>query len=82
MAVKPTSFALNMEFDVPEGGGAFLSISDLARRAPGKMKEIAKKNTSEVQRKGVVMNTLSWQQLLAQGHVPFRRACAICQREP
>ena len=51
MAVKPTLLALNMDFQVPEDKGppkAFLqakrqvSSTDLARWAPGMMREVAR----------------------------------------
>ena len=89
MAVKPTSLALNMEFMVPEDRGhlkAFLktkhevSSSELARWAPGMMREIARSITVNIQKRRVTMKALSWQEHLAQGHVPFRRDCAVCQR--
>ena len=89
MAVKQTSLALNMDFTVPEDRGppkAFLkakhqvSSSDLARWAPGMMREIARQITSTIQKKRVTLKALSWQEHLAQGHVPFRRDCAVCQR--
>lgn len=89
MAVNPTSLALNMEFMVPEDRGpakAFLktkhevSSSELARWAPGMMREIARSITINIQRKRATMKALSWQEHLAQGHVPFRKDCAVCQR--
>ena len=89
MAVKPTSLALNMEFMVPEDRGppkAFLKTkhevlsSELARWAPGMMREIARSITVNIQKRRVTMKALSWQEHLAQGHVPFRRDCAVCQR--
>lgn len=61
MAVKPTSLALNMDFTVPEDRGppkAFLkakhqvSSSDLARWAPGMMREIARQITGTIQKRG------------------------------
>lgn len=30
--------------------------------------------------KRVTLKALSWQEHIAQGHVPFRRDCAVCQR--
>lgn len=86
--MKPTSLALNMDFDVPEDRGppkAFLKprheirSSDLARWAPGMMKETARKITTEIQKKRATMKALSWQEYLAQGHVPFRRDCGVCR---
>ena len=47
---------------------------------PGMMREIARSITVNIQKRRVTMKALSWQEHLAQGHVPFRRDCAVCQR--
>ena len=44
------------------------------------MREIARSITVNIQKRRVTMKALSWQEHLAQGHVPFRKDCAVCQR--
>ena len=46
-----------------------VSSSELARWAPGMMREIARSITVNIQKRRVTMKALSWQEHLAQGHV-------------
>ena len=89
IARKPTTLGTNLELTLPDprvhGGrsredGPDMDSRELARWAPGMMREIATALTQQAQDKQVMMRKLSWQEHVANGHVSFRRDCVICQR--
>ena len=89
LAAKPTSLALNFPFQTPQRRleepvdlrpRAEVTSKDLARWAPGMMREVATQVVKHIQKRRVTLQVLSWREHLAQGHIPFRRDCGVCQR--
>ena len=89
VARKPTTLGTNLYLEMPDpstrgglarGQGEEMDSKDLARWAPGMMREIAKSLTLTVQDKTLAICKLSWADHIENGHVPFRRDCAVCQR--
>ena len=84
-AKKPTTFAGNLSLQLPEGQqekeieGKIESSKELARWAPGFMKEVAIQLQSRVFLRGVRIQVMSWEEHVRRGHTPFRRDCQICQ---
>ena len=89
-AEKPTTFAGNLLLNVqPEeeavkedrhpGGHQIQSSKELARWAPGLMKEVAMQLQRTVFRKPIKLVKLSWDEHVQRGHTPFRRDCQVCQ---
>ena len=88
-ARKPTTLGTNLYLEMPDpeirgglarGQGEEMDSKDLARWAPGMMRELAKAVTLTVQNKTLAICKLSWADHIDNGHVPFRRDCAVCQR--
>ena len=88
-ARKPTTLGTNLYLEMPDPGvrgglargqGEEMDSKDLARWAPGMMREVAKALTMTVQDKTLAICKMSWSEHLENGHVPFRRGCAVCQR--
>ena len=94
LAKKPTTFAGTLELDLPdpceegeerteesdEEDRRIRSSKDLARWAPGMMREVAEKIQFQVFRKKVKkLKKISWEEHVRRGHCPFRRDCQICQ---
>ena len=59
---------------------AEVTSKGLARWAPGMMREVATQVVKHIHKKRVALQVLSWREHLAQGHIPFRRDCGVCQR--
>ena len=89
-AEKPTTFAGNLLLNLVEshqqdGEGEVrraetaYSSRDLARWAPGVMREIATQLQKVVFQRKVRFMKLSWEEHVQRGHTPFRRDCQVCQ---
>ena len=85
-ATKPTTWGGNLLLRLPEEGdqratkgGAVRNSKELARWAPGMMREVAMRIQSDVFEKAPSLRALSWSEHVRQGHQPFRRDCQICQ---
>ena len=85
-APKPTTFAGNIRLRLPEerevqegGKEAVGSSKELARWAPGMMREVAFQVQKEVLKGEVRLCAMSWQEHIQRGHTPFRRDCQVCQ---
>ena len=90
LAEKPTTFGGNLLLNLPEEGredeyGGWgtaepvQSSRDLARWAPGLMKEVAMQIQKTIFQKKVKAMKLSWDEHVQRGHTPFRRDCQVCQ---
>ena len=85
LAKKPTTFAGNLKLQLPEGQHLketlepVASSKDLARWAPGFMKEVAVQVQRQVLKKEIKIQMMSWEEHVKRGHTPFRRDCQICQ---
>ena len=86
LAEKPTTFAGNLLLNLsPESGeGQNPRQGDrghvqLARWAPGLMKEVATQLQKVVFQRQIKAVKLSWEEHIQRGHTPFRRDCQICQ---
>ena len=78
--LEPTSLALNFPFQTPQRRleepvdlrpRAEVTSKDLARWAPGMMREVATQVVKHIQKRRVTLQVLSWREHLAQGHTPF-----------
>ena len=85
-ATKPTTWGGNLLLRLPEEGdqraregGAVRDSKELARWAPGMMREVAMRIQSDVFERAPSLRALSWSEHVRQGHQPFRRDCQICQ---
>ena len=84
-AVKPTTFGGNLLLNLPEDVGEMVgkeevsSSKELARWAPGMVKEVAVQLQKQVWGREVKLKPLSWEEHVQRGHTPFRRDCQICQ---
>ena len=90
IAEKPTTFGGNLPLNAPTGDLEFdarefapseqiQSSRELARWAPGLMKEVASQLQRVVFQKKVKFMKLSWDEHVQRGHTPFRRDCQVCQ---
>ena len=90
LAEKPTTFAGNLTLsmssedlmeneDQPVMRHPVLSSKELARWAPGLMREVARQIQKVVFQKKIKAVKLSWDEHIQRGHTPFRRDCQICQ---
>ena len=55
------------------------SSQDLARWAPGLMRQVAESLQQAVMAKKVRYAKMSWEEHIQRGHTPFRRDCQVCQ---
>lgn len=55
------------------------SPKDLARWSPGVMNMISRALLEQVFEEEVSMKALSWDEHLANNHVPYRKDCLVCQ---
>ena len=85
-ATKPTTFGGNLPLSLPEEEGrgffegeAIKDSKELARWAPGMMREVATKIQKDIFDAQPALRALSWSEHVRQGHVPFRRDCQVCQ---
>ena len=90
LAEKPTTFGGNLLLNTPKDDlngdgmdvtplGPVQSSKELARWAPGLMKEVATQLQRVAFMKKVKFMKLSWDEHVQRGHTPFRRDCQICQ---
>ena len=89
--MKPTTFAGNMRLRLPEVArsetrmeegspeGRLETSKQLARWAPGFMREVAVQLQEGALGGRVKMAMMSWSEHLQRGHTPFRRGCQVCQ---
>ena len=88
-AQKPTTLGTNLCIDLPERRVTGLvsrarmeelrDSKNLARWAPGLMREVARAMLTQVRKQVVKLRKLSWQEHIAAGHCPMRRDCRVCQ---
>ena len=90
-AQKPTTLGTNLYIDLPERRVTGLvsrarmeevdlrDSKNLARWAPGLMREVARAILTQVRKQVVKLRKLSWQEHIAAGHCPMRRGCRVCQ---
>ena len=88
-AKKPTTFAGNLRLRLPPSTGEedeeqtgddkVESSKELARWAPGFMKEVASQIQGQIFRMPVRQAKMSWEEHVQRGHTPFRRDCQVCQ---
>ena len=83
---KPTTFGGNLELRPEDhqskrryGEGRVRSSKELARWSPGVMNMVSKALQEQVLGKEVKLKALSWDERLANNHVPYRRDCLVCQ---
>ena len=92
LAKKPTTFGGTLPMSLPEpqededqvkedeDQRKVRSSKDLARWAPGMMREVAERIQAVIFKKKVKMlKRMSWEEHVKRGHCPFRRDCQICQ---
>ena len=92
LAKKPTTFAGTLRLTLPgaqededqaeekEDAKKVKSSKDLARWAPGMMREVAERLQEKVFKKKVrKLKRMTWEEHVKRGHCPFRRDCQVCQ---
>ena len=88
-AKKPTTFGGNLSLHFPDSQEdedgvkddepAPRSSKDLARWAPGMMKQVATQIVKKIFKRPVRAMKMSWEEHVRRGHTPFRRDCQLCQ---
>ena len=85
LAVKPTTFANNMDLQ-PTGGSKrprstspVTDSKDLSRWAPGVMSLIALTLKTKIYNKIGSLRVMTWKEHVDHQHFPFRRDCQVCQ---
>ena len=56
------------------------SSAELSRWAPGVMNMVAEALLTQVINRQPKISSLSWEEHLRHGHIPFRRDCLVCQQ--
>ena len=85
-ATKPTTMARNLELRPEEhrmkktSSTTIRSSSELSRWAPGVMNMVAEALLTQVVNRQPRISSLSWEEHLRHGHIPFRRDCLVCQQ--
>ena len=86
LASKRTTFGGSLEVKVEDfivGGsakGEVKNSKDLSRWAPGLMATVARALMEQAFNQRVIKHkTLTWEEHVAFGHVPYRRDCKVCQ---
>ena len=85
-AVKPTTFGGNLKLSpedhkmkIQTSGREVRSSKELARWSPGVMNMISRALLEQVFEVEVSIKALSWDEHLANNHVPYRKDCLVCQ---
>ena len=85
-ATKPTTMAGNLQLNPEDhrmkktSSTAIRSSSELSRWAPGVMNMVAEALLTQIVNRQPRISSLSWEEHLRHGHIPFRRDCLVCQQ--
>ena len=86
--IKPTTVGGDLTLEtpsktnrqaLPRGQHPQGNSKELERWVPGFMRVVAAALVEQIEKKRVVIKTLSWAEHVAHGHIPFRKDCLVCQ---